>query len=336
MTIIVSGSIAYDYIMTFPGRFVDHILPEKLHVLSVSFLVDTMQRRRGGCAPNIAYSLALLGHRPRIMGAAGQDFVEYQVWLEQQGVDTSGIVIAPDLFTASFFVNTDLDGNQIASFYTGAMSRSSQLSFRDTDYRQAELVIISPDDPSAMIRRAQECQELAIPYIYDPSQQIIRLSGDDLASAIRGARLLIVNEYEFGMLENKTGLRQADLLSLVPTAIITRGEKGSTIYDGGRVVQVPAAVPCRCVEPTGVGDAYRAGIITGMVRGYSWETTGRIASLVATYALECDGTQGHRFAVPEFVERYRQVFGDAPELPDVLRHGRDYAQAAGACGCCVS
>jgi adenosine kinase len=336
MTIVVSGSIAYDYIMTFPGRFVEHILPEKLHVLSVSFLVDSMQRRRGGCAPNIAYSLALLGHRSRIMGAAGQDFAEYQAWLEQQGVDTSGIVIAPDLFTASFFVNTDLDGNQIASFYTGAMSRAGLLSFRDIDWRQIELVIISPDDPSAMVGRAYECQELAIPYIYDPSQQIIRLTGEDLARAIRGARLLIVNEYEFGMLENKTGLSQEQLLSLVPTAIVTRGEEGSTIYDGGRVILVPAAPPCRATEPTGVGDAYRAGIITGLVRGYSWETTGRIASLVATYALECDGTQVHRFAIPEFVGRYRGVFGDAPELQDLLERGHDYAQSAETCGCSVS
>ena len=318
MTIVITGSIAYDYIMTFPGRFVEHILPEKLQVLSVSFLVDSMQRRRGGCAPNIAYSLALLGHRPRIVGTAGQDFGEYRAWLEERGVDTSGIVEIADEFTASFFVNTDLDNNQIASFYTGAMSRSAELSFYDVDHGEIELVIISPNDPTAMVRYARECQELGIPYIYDPSQQIIRLDGEVLAEGTRGARLLVVNEYEFGMLQNKTGLDDAGLLALVPTTIITKGEQGSVIFDGGEVIEIPPALPRQIIEPTGVGDAYRAGIITGMVRGYSWATTGRIASLVATYALECDGTQGHCFTLDEFVARYRAVFGDAPELADLL------------------
>jgi len=317
LTIVITGSIAYDYIMTFPGRFVEHILPEKLHVLSVSFLVDTMQRRRGGCAPNIAYSLALLGHRPRIMATAGQDFGEYRTWLEAQGVDTSGIVEIPDEFTASFFVNTDQDSNQIASFYTGAMSRAAELSFHDVDHEEIELAIISPNDPGAMVRYARECQELGIPYIYDPSQQIIRLDGETLVEGTRGARLLVVNEYEFGMLKNKTCLDDDELLALVPTMIITKGEQGSVIFEGGEAIEIPSAPPRHIVEPTGVGDAYRAGIMTGMIQGYSWETTGRIASLVATYALECDGTQGHCFTLPEFVARYRATFGDSPEVTDL-------------------
>jgi adenosine kinase len=318
MTILVSGSIAYDYIMTFPGRFSDHILPDKLDVLSVSFLVDSMQRRRGGCAPNIAYSLALLGERPRILGAAGQDFAEYRAWLEAQGVDTSWIVEIADEFTSSFFVNTDLASNQIASFYTGAMSRSSDLSFHDVDCSDVDLAIISPNDPVAMMRYPVECQDLGIPYIYDPSQQIIRLDGEALAEGIRGARLLVVNDYEFGMLQNKTGLGSDELRALAPTTIITMGEKGSVIYDGDTVYEVPAAQPDQIIEPTGVGDAYRAGVILGLMRGYSWETTGRISSLVATYALECDGTQGHCFTLPEFATRYRASFGDAAELVDLV------------------
>ena len=322
MTIVITGSIAYDYIMTFPGRFVEHILPEKLHVLSVSFLVDSMQRRRGGCAANIAYNLALLGHRPRIMGTVGQDFAEYRAWLEAQGVDTSGIVEIPDEFTASFFVNTDQDNNQIASFYTGAMSRAAELSFHDVDHEDIELVIVSPNDPRAMVRYARECQELSIPYIYDPSQQIVRLDGQALVEGTRGARLLIANEYEFEMLKNKMGLNDSDLLALGPTTIVTKGEQGSVIFDAGEVIEIPPAPPREIAEPTGVGDAYRAGIITGMTRGYSWETTGRIASLLATYALECDGPQEHCFTLPEFVARYRATFGDAPELADLLRRAR--------------
>ena len=322
MTIVVTGSIAYDYIMTFPGRFVEHILPEKLHVLSVSFLVDSMQRRRGGCAANIAYNLALLGHRPRIMGTVGQDFAEYRAWLEAQGVDTSGIVEIPDEFTASFFVNTDQDNNQIASFYTGAMSRAAELSFHDVDHEDIELVIVSPNDPRAMVRYARECQELSIPYIYDPSQQIVRLDGQALLEGTQGAQLLIANEYEFEMLKNKMGLNDSDLLALGPTTIVTKGEQGSVIFDAGEVIEIPPAPPREIAEPTGVGDAYRAGIITGMTRGYSWETTGRIASLLATYALECDGPQEHCFTLPEFVARYRATFGDAPELADLLRRAR--------------
>ena len=336
MTIVITGSIAYDYIMTFPGRFSEHILPEKLNVLSVSFLVDSMQRRRGGCAPNIAYSLALLGERPRIMGTAGQDFAEYRGWLDSQGVDTSGIVEIPDKFTSSFFVNTDLDNNQIASFYTGAMSRAADLSFFDVDCEEIELVIISPNDPAAMAQYAEQCKELAIPYIYDPSQQIIRLDGEVLKAGASGARLLVVNEYEFGLLVNKTGLSVDELRALVPTTIITKGEQGSVIHDGAVTIDVPPAPARQVVEPTGVGDAYRAGIIVGLTRGYSWETTGRIASLVATYALECDGTQGHCFTLPEFAERYRAVFGDAPELADLVSSRLGDADTCGSCGLSVN
>lgn len=321
MRIVVTGSIAFDYIMSFPGRFKDHILPDKIHMLSVSFLVDSMRKERGGCAPNIAYSLALLGERPTVMGTVGQDFSDYRAWLEQHGVDTSLIREIPDLFTASFFVSTDQDNNQIASFYTGAMARARDLSFRDVGAPMPALAVISPNDPLAMTRYAQECKALGIPYIYDPSQQIIRLSAEELVESARGASALIVNDYELEMFKNKTRLSDAQVQRLAEILIVTCGEEGSRIWADGRQVDVPPVRPSTLCEPTGVGDAYRAGIIKGMLRGYSWEATGRIASLAATYVLERHGTQNHHYTRAEFVARYRQAFGDAPELDDLLGGG---------------
>jgi len=318
MRIVVTGSIAFDYIMSFPGRFKDHILPDKIHMLSVSFLVDSMRKERGGCAPNIAYSLALLGERPAVMGTVGQDFSDYRAWLERQGVDTSLIREIPELFTASFFVNTDQDNNQIASFYTGAMARARDLSFHDMGVSNDDLVIISPNDPAAMTQYAAECKALGIPYIYDPSQQIIRLAPDELMESADGARILIVNDYELEMFKNKTGLTDEGVRQLPEALIVTRGESGSTIWAEGRRVDIPAVRPKNLCEPTGVGDAYRAGIVKGVIRGYSWETIGRIASLAATYVLEEHGTQNHRYTCPQFAGRYEEVFGDTAELEDLL------------------
>ncbi len=333
MSIVVTGSIAYDYIMSFPGYFREHILPERIQSLSVSFLVDSMHKRRGGCAPNIAYSLALLGERPRVMGTVGQDFAEYRAWLEEQSIDTSMIKEIEGEFTASYFVSTDQENNQIASFYTGAMAQAHTLSFKNQDYSTIKMVIISPNDPRAMVQYARECQDLGIPYIYDPSQQIVRLSGEELREGVRGARMLVLNEYEYEMFRKKTGLSEAEILTLTPTIVVTRGERGSTVIcldcepedliglpdaSGLKVIDV-SAVPPRCVsDPTGVGDAYRAGVIKGLVRGYSWETIGRLASLAATYVIETHGPQSHRYTLPEFVARYREHFGPTDELDDLL------------------
>jgi adenosine kinase len=303
--------------MSFPGRFREHILPEQIHQISLSFLVDSMRKQRGGCAPNIAYNLALLGERPTVMATVGQDFGEYRVWLEDAGVDTSAIVEVEDEFTSSFFVNTDQDNNQIASFYIGAMGKADTLSFYDLDHGTIQITIISPNAPAAMVKYARECQALGIPYIYDPSQQIIRLSGEELVEGTRGARMLIVNEYEFGMIKSKTNLSDGELLDLPQITVITQGEDGSTIHVGSQVLSIPAVPPRPLAEPTGVGDAYRAGVIKGMLRQYSWETTGRIAALAATYVLEQNGTQNHRYSLAEFAARYRQEFGDAPELEDL-------------------
>ena len=318
MSIIVTGSLAYDYLMSFPGHFKEHFLLDQIHVLSVSFLVDSMRKLRGGCASNIAYNLSLLGERPTIMATAGQDFCDYRAWLEQQGIDTSGISEIRDEFTASFFVSTDQDNNQIASFYTGAMSKAHTLSFRQWAGKPVDIVIISPNDPQAMINYPAECKELGIPYIYDPSQQIIRLSGEELRAGAQGSRLLITNEYECEMMKKKTGLSDAGLRDLTETLIITRGEHGSTIISPEGALEIPAVAPTALVEPTGVGDAYRAGIIKGMVHGLPWAITGRMASLAATYVLEQQGTQNHRYTLEDFERRYEAEFGPTPALRAAL------------------
>lgn len=313
MTVLVTGSIAYDYIMVFPGYFKDHILPDKIHKISVSFLVDSMKKQRGGVAPNIAYNLALLGERPKIMATVGQDFDEYRRWLESYGVDTSGIIEIPEEFTSSFFVSTDMDQNQIAMFYTGAMAYAQQLSFREFAKDGIELAVISPNDPRAMAQYVRECKELHIRYIYDPSQQIIRLNGDEIDEGVRGSKSVIVNDYEFEMLKNKTGRSTEEIAESTECLIITKGERGSSIRLRERPqapIEIPPVKPRRSADPTGVGDAYRAGIIKGMLHGLDWETTGRMGSLAATFALEEHGTQNHQYALDEFISRFGQEFGD--------------------------
>jgi len=310
--------MAYDYIMSFPGRFVEHILPDQLHILSISFLVDSMRRERGGCGGNIAHSLALLGQRPLLMATVGQDAPEYVAWLREQGVDTSGVLQLPDEFTASFFVSTDRDNNQIASFYTGAMSRAGRISFYDFVHAEIELAIISPNDPGAMVKYARECQALQIPYVYDPSQQIPRLSADDLIEGIRGAHVLIVNDYEFGMIRNRTGLSEDDVRAMVDVLVVTHGERGSTIQTRTERYAIPCVPPRHVADPTGVGDAYRAGLLTGMRHGLPWEVAGRMGSLAATYVLEEHGTQRHHYTPAGFIQRYEAHFGAEPALRAVL------------------
>ncbi len=308
MKIIVTGSIAYDYLMSFPGKFTEHFLPEHMHRVSLSFLVDSMDKRRGGCAPNIAYTLALLGERPYLMGTAGEDFGEYRQWLEAAGVDTSLVKQVSGKFTASFFCSTDTANNQIASFYTGAMADAGELSFRNA--RDARLAIISPNDPGAMVQYAEECRTLGIPYIFDPGQQCTRMSGDELRDGVVGAHLLICNDYEFELLRQKTGLGEDDVLKQTDALIITRGEKGSSVYEkSGRRVDVPAVSPHREVDPTGVGDAFRGGLMKGLWLGLPYEVAARLGSVAATYALEHLGGQSHSYTWDEFRKRYEQHFG---------------------------
>jgi adenosine kinase len=316
--IVVTGSVAFDYIMSFPGRFADHILPDKLDHISLSFLVDDMQRVYGGCAPNIAYSLALLGEQPLLLATAGKDAVEYRDWLQERGVDTSQLCICDDCFTASFFVSTDLDQNQIASFYTGAMARACDLSLHAIPDRP-DIVIISPNDPAAMAKYASECRELGVPYIYDPSQQVARVDGDELREGLAGAEILIMNDYEYGILQKKTGLDEAQIKERVNTIIVTLGEQGSRIVTQEEELLVPIAKPKAVLEPTGVGDAYRAGLIVGLVHDCAWPVTGRIAALAAAYVIEHPGPQPQPYTRQEFVARYRDNFGSAPELNAILK-----------------
>jgi adenosine kinase len=307
MSIIVTGSIAYDYLMSFPGKFTEHFLPEHMSRVSLSFLVDTMDKRRGGCAPNIAYTLALLRERPRLMGTAGKDFDDYRRWLEAAGVDTSLVTQVADKFTASFFCSTDAESNQIASFYTGAMANAAELSFRTVE--DASMVIISPNDPAAMVQYAEECRTLGIPYIWDPGQQCARMSGDELREGLAGSAIVICNDYEFELIRQKTGLDEAAVVASTGALIITRGENGSTVRQGAREITVPAVPPHTIVDPTGVGDAFRGGLLKGLAMGADLEICCRLGSVAATYALEHLGGQSHAYSWNEFDARYAAHFG---------------------------
>jgi len=313
MNIVVTGSIAYDYLMRFPGDFLDHVKPDRLQKLSLSFLVDEMVKQRGGCAPNIAYSLALLGERPLLMGTAGQDFGDYRAWLEEQGVDTSAVKVVPEVLTASFFVTTDQDLNQIASFYTGAMAFARTLSFHDLA-APVDLAIVSPNDPEAMDKYPRECRALGIPYIYDPSQQTVRISAESLRDGVVGADILIVNDYEYELFKDRTAMTDDDIRRAVKRAVIvTLGAEGAAIWVGeGRneKIVIPAVTPDGIMDPTGIGDAFRAGLMKGLALGLPWEACGRLGSLAATYVLETTGPQTHHYSIAEFVARYRSVFGD--------------------------
>ena len=307
MRLIVTGSIAFDYLMSFPGKFTEHFLPEHFSRVSLSFLVDTMDKRRGGCAPNIAYTLALLGERPVLMATAGQDFREYRHWLEAAGVDTSMVKEVPDKFTASFFCSTDQANNQIASFYTGAMAHAAELSFRTVG--DAGLVIISPNDPAAMTQYAAECRTLGIPYIFDPGQQCARMSGDELSDGLVGAHLVICNDYEMELIREKTQMSEADILKTAKILVITRGEHGSSVFEGDTRADVPAMPPHRIADPTGVGDAYRGGFMKGLAHHADLTTCARLGSVAATYALEHLGGQSHAYSWQEFKHRYESQFG---------------------------
>lgn len=305
--IIVTGSIAFDYLMSFPGRFTEHFLRDHMSRVSLSFLVDSMDKRRGGCAPNIAYTLALLGERPRLMGTAGQDFGEYRQWLQAAGVDCSLVRQVDGKFTASFFCSTDLDNNQIASFYTGAMAHAAELSFRTV--QACDLTIISPNDPGAMVQYAEECRTLGVPYIFDPSQQVARLSGDELKDGLIGARILICNDYELEIIKQKTGFDADQILEHCNALVVTRGEKGSSVLHGRDRTDVAAVHPHRIVDPTGVGDAFRGGFMKGMAAGADYQTCARLGSVAAAYALEHLGGQSHAYTWQEFKARYEQHFG---------------------------
>jgi adenosine kinase len=313
MKIVITGSIAFDYLMSFPGRFTEHFLPDHMDRISLSFLVDTMDKRRGGCAPNIAYTLALLGERPLLMATAGEDFGEYRTWLESAGVDTSLVRQVSGKFTASFFCSTDQHNNQIASFYTGAMADAGELSFRPV--RDAGIAIISPNDPAAMVQYAEECRALGIRYIFDPGQQCARMSGDELRAGTIGATIVICNDYELELLRQKSGLGEDEILARSEVLIVTRGEHGSSVIARDGRTDVPAVATRRVVDPTGVGDAFRGGLMKGIALGLPYAVCAQIGSVAATYALEHLGGQSHAYTWHEFRERYEEHFGLLTPIP---------------------
>jgi adenosine kinase len=310
MKLVVTGSIAFDYLMSFPGKFTEHLLPDHMHRVSLSFLVDTMDKRRGGCAPNIAYTLALLGERPLLMATAGQDFGDYRRWLEAARIDTTLVKIIDGKFTASFFCSTDQANNQIASFYTGAMANAGELSFRTVpSLTKAGLVIISPNDPEAMVQYAEECSTLGIRYIWDPGQQCARMDGAQLADGVKGAFMVIVNDYELELLRQKTGMGEAEIVAATELLVITRGEHGCSVLTRQSRVEVPAVPPARIADPTGVGDAFRGGFMKGLAVGAPYGVCARMGSVAATYALEHLGGMSHAYTFEEFTARYEKHFG---------------------------
>ncbi|GIV02902.1 MAG: ribokinase [Fimbriimonadales bacterium] len=315
--ILCVGSIAFDCIMEFPGDFREHLLVEHLDRLSVSFLVDEMRREHGGVAANIAYTIALLGGSPILCGTVGRDFGNASDRLERLGVDTSGILTIEDKYTASFFVSTDDGNRQIAMFYAGAMADADKISLHELDLDEVALAVVSPTAPAAMAKAVRECKELGLPYVYDPSQQIVRLTAEDLLEGIRGSLMLIVNDYELGLIEKKTGLESAEIRSLTQALVVTRGEKGVSVM-GTDVVQVKAVPAREEVDPTGIGDAFRGGFLAAYVRGADWRTAAEVGALAATYCLETMGTQNHEFTLEEFLLRGEEAYGNRERVERFL------------------
>jgi adenosine kinase len=311
MRIFVSGSLAYDRIMDFPGRFVDHILPEKIHILNVCFMVNGLTERFGGTAGNIAYNLALLQESPYILATAGRDFGPYREWLEQLGLPLKGIKEIPQEFTAGAYITTDLSDNQITGFNPGAMKHASEYLFDGLDPAVA-LAIVAPGSLEDMLAYTRLYKERGVRYIFDPGQSIPAWGGDDLREMAEGSQALIVNDYELEMFRQKTGLEVAGLLALTPNLITTRGEKGSLVQTDGASQEVPAVPARQVLDPTGAGDAYRAGLLKGLVLGLSWREAARMGAVLASFCVEQQGTQEHRLEMKEFWDRYAETFGAVP------------------------
>ena len=317
MDILLTGSVAYDYLMTFPGHFKEQILPERLGSISLSFLVDSMSKQRGGVSPNIAYTMALLGEKPRVMATVGEDFEDYRQWLESKGVDTALMKVVPGLFTASFFATTDNASAQIASFYPGAMGVASSQSIKDLSFKP-DLAVVSPNAPDAMTKFCAEARGLGLKYLYDPGQQVLRLEGAELINDMEGAHFLFCNDYEFGLISKKTGWSLDQMLDHVKVLVITRGKDGADLYMGGESVHIPTVPEKEIVDPTGVGDAFRGGFLAGYSRGFDWKLCGEIGSLAAVYCLEQKGPQSHSYSRKDFVERFRKHFEDEGKLTGLL------------------
>jgi adenosine kinase len=303
---LICGSVAYDTIMVFNGRFRDHILPDKIHMLNVSFLVPQMRREFGGCAGNIAYNLRLLGDVGYPMATVGRDFGAYGEWLRESGVPGDHIRVVDSELTAQAFITTDLDDNQITAFHPGAM-QSSHLN-KVTDARDIALGIVAPDSREGMLQHAEQFASARIPFIFDPGQALPLFDGAALRTLIGQASWVVMNEYEWQVVQQRTGWSAAEVTPRVEALIVTCGAKGSTIYTAARQIAIPAAPARAVVDPTGCGDAYRAGILHGLLQGLDWPTTGHIASLLGAIKIEARGTQNHRFTPAEFAARLAAAF----------------------------
>ena len=313
MAVLITGSIATDHLMTFPGRFADSLVAEKLDKVSLSFLVDELEVRRGGVAPNIAFGLGCLGLRPVLVGAVGPDFADYESWLQRHNVDTSGVHMSDSRHTARFVCTTDSEQNQIASFYPGAMSEARNIELKPVVDRvgKADVVLIGANDPGAMLRHTQECRFRGYPFAADPSQQLARMDGDEITPLIEGATYLFANEYEAALIEQKTGWSSADITAMVDTRVTTLGPDGARVERRGEApVTVKVAEEDRKADPTGVGDAFRAGFLAGQAWGVGDERSAQVGALLATYVIETIGTQEYELARTHFLERMARTYGD--------------------------
>jgi adenosine kinase len=309
MTALICGSLAYDTVMVFPGRFREHILPDSIHMLNVSFLVPSMKRNFGGCSGNIAYNLRLVGGEGAPMATVGTDFGVYAQWLTDCGVRTDHVLTVEGEFTAQAFITTDLDANQINAFHPGAMDHSHRNQVPPD--AGVTLGVIAPDGREGMLAHSMQFAAAGIPVLFDPGQQLPRFDRTELLGFVERSRWIAVNDYEAQLLRDRTGEDVATLAQRVDALIITRGAQGSVIMTGGREIAIPAARADAVVDPTGCGDAYRAGLIYGLMQGLDWETTGRIASLLGALKIAHAGTQNHRFTAAEFAARFRAAFGRA-------------------------
>lgn len=308
MSAVICGSMAYDTIMVFHDRFKHHILPEQVHILNVSFLVPELRREYGGCAGNIAYNLKLLGEEPLILATVGKDFGPYAQWLSTLGISSQGIKVLDDAYTAQAYITTDLDDNQITAFHPGAMSSSYQTEV-PADAGIA-IGLLSPDGKEGMLAHAEQFEAKGIPFIFDPGQAMPQFDGEELKALINKATWLTLNDYEAQLMSERTGLGLEALAGRVEALVVTRGGEGSQIYTEGRIIDIPP-VKVDPKDPTGCGDAYRAGLVHGIVQGYDWDVTGRIASLIGAIKIEQAGTQNHAFTLAEFKDRYKRNFGHA-------------------------
>ncbi|MDT8383675.1 MAG: carbohydrate kinase family protein [Gammaproteobacteria bacterium] len=307
MSALICGSYAYDTIMVFPDKFKNHILPDKVHMLNVSFLVPDMRREFGGCAGNIAYNLKLLGGEPLPMATVGRDFASYAKWMDQCGISRRHVVELNNTFTGQAFITTDMDDNQITAFHPGAMGESHQN--RVSDAQGVSIGIVSPDGRDGMIQHAEQFADANIPFIFDPGQGMPMFDGVDLLRFAEQATWITLNDYEAQLFEDRTGKSAHEIAEMVDALIITRGGKGSLIYTREHRHEIPAATPTALHDPTGCGDAYRAGLLYGLMNNMDWETTGRIASLMGAIKIEEYGTQNHQFTRELFDCRFRDTFG---------------------------